>query len=136
MTSRSATSRLIALLLATVFLLTSVALPAAQAGMIGTQDYLAAEELDHKREQVLAVLQQKEVQEQLERWGVDPAEAEQRVQSLTAAELDELAQRMDELPAGAGLGSVVGAIVLIFLVLLITDLLGLTSVFPFTHPQR
>ncbi|MCC5858039.1 MAG: PA2779 family protein [Ectothiorhodospiraceae bacterium] len=136
MTVRSTFMRGMSLLVASVFLLISVAAPAAQAGMIGTRDYLAAEELEGKREQVLSVLQQQEVRAQLERWGVDPAEAEKRVHSLTAEELEELAHRMEDMPAGAGLGTVVGAAVFVFLVLLITDLLGLTNVFPFTNPQR
>ena len=136
MTSRTCMSRLGVLVMVLTFLLTSLALPAAQAGMVGTQDYLAEQELDQQREAVLTVLQQAEVRQQLERWGVDPADAEERVESLTAEELEQLSERMDQMPAGAGLGSVVGAVVFVFLVLLITDLLGLTEVFPFTNPQR
>ncbi len=40
--------------------------------------------------------------------------------------------RIDQLPAGGdGLGVIVGAAVLIFPVLLITDVLGVTDIFPF-----
>ena len=47
-------------------------------------------------------------------------------------EIRQIAGHMDELPAGeGGLGVVVGAILIIFLVLLITDILGVTDVFPF-----
>jgi hypothetical protein len=46
----------------------------------------------------------------------------------------EIAGRLDQLPAGqSAVGAVVGAILIIFLVLLITDLLGLTNVFPFVR---
>lgn len=136
MTIRLAMLRFLSLFTASIFLLTSLALPAAQTGMIGTHDYTASEELDQQRAEVIAMLQQEEVRTQLERWGVDPEMAEQRVQSLTADELAELSERMDEMPAGAGVGSVVGAVVLIFLVLLITDILGFTNVFPFTKAQQ
>ncbi len=136
MTIRLAMLRFLSLFTASIFLLTSLALPAAQTGMIGTHDYTASEELDQQRAEVIAMLQQEEVRAQLERWGVDPEMAEQRVQSLTAEELAELSERMDEMPAGAGVGSVVGAVVLIFLVLLITDILGFTDVFPFTKAQQ
>jgi len=45
-----------------------------------------------------------------------------------------LAEAIRPDPAGTGaLGTVVGAIVLIFLVLLVTDILGFTKVFPFTR---
>jgi hypothetical protein len=45
---------------------------------------------------------------------------------------------LDELPAGEGAGAIgviVGAILIIFLVLLVTDLLGLTDVFPFVKKK-
>jgi hypothetical protein len=60
--------------------------------------------------------------------GVDLEMAKQRVASMTDEEVRALNQKMDEMPAGSG---VVGAVVLIFLVLLITDIAGLTDVFPF-----
>jgi hypothetical protein len=67
-------------------------------------------------------------------WGVDAAEAKARVDAMTDAEVVEVAARLDHLPAGgSAVGAVIGAIVLIFLVLLITDLLGLTNVFPFVR---
>jgi len=37
---------------------------------------------------------------------------------------------LDEMPAGA---SVVGALFAVFVILLVTDILGLTNVFPFTR---
>jgi hypothetical protein len=44
---------------------------------------------------------------------------------------------MDQLPAGGdGIGTIVGAAVLVFLILLITDILGFTHVFPFVKSQR
>ncbi|MCP1315874.1 PA2779 family protein, partial [Halomonas sp. 707D7] len=43
----------------------------------------------------------------------------------------QMADRLDELPAGAG--GVVGALFAVFVILLITDILGLTDVYPFTR---
>ena len=63
---------------------------------------------------------------------VDPEEAARRVAGLSDEEIEQIAGRLDDLPAGEGaLGAVIGAILVIFLVLLITDLQGLTDVFPF-----
>jgi len=62
--------------------------------------------------------------------GVDPAVAIARVDRLSEQEVATAAERMQQLPAG-GDGGIVGAIVLIFLVLLLTDILGVTNVFPF-----
>ncbi len=135
MTRYQTIRRAMALLIAAVFLMTSLALPATQTGMIGTYEYVSAEEVETQRQDIMNLLEREDVREQLVAWGVDPAEAEQRVGSLTAAEVQQLHQRMDEMPAGAGVGTVVGAIVLIFLILLITDLLGWTDAFPFVHSQ-
>jgi len=53
---------------------------------------------------------------------------------LSDEEIQQIAGRLDELPAGeGGVGVVVGAILIIFLVLLITDLMGLTDVYPFVN---
>ena len=77
-------------------------------------------------------LNRSEVHKQLKAWGVNPEEAKARVDSLTDQEIAEIAARIDQLPAGgSGLGAIVGAAVLIFLVLLITDILGFTDVFSF-----
>ena len=70
--------------------------------------------------------------------GVDPEEARARVASLSDREIGQIAGQIDRLPAGQGvLVALIGAALFVFLVLLITDLLGLTHVFPFVrHPSR
>jgi hypothetical protein len=85
-----------------------------------------------ERERILSVLDRAEVRAQLAARGVSPSDVKARVAALTDEEAAELASRMDELPAG-GIG-ILGAIVLVFLVLLLTDILGFTKVFPFTKP--
>ena len=117
--------------LASVFIAMSIWLPAAQAEMIGTDAVAGADEVEAQRDDILTLLERDEVREHLVAGGVDPADAEARVEALTPAELQALNERMEEDPAGAGVGSVVGAALIIFLVLLITDILGYTSVFPF-----
>lgn len=88
--------------------------------------------LDQQR--LARILERADVQEQLRARGVDPAQAQARAAALTDAEAAQLVSNIDELPAG-GVG-IVGAIVLVFLVLLVTDILGYTKVFPFTKPVR
>ena len=109
-------------------LILTLALPLpAQAGLVATD---AA--LDHQR--LAGLLERADVQEQLRAYGVDPAEARARAAALTDAEAAQLVSNIDELPAG-GIG-IIGAILVVFLVLLLTDILGLTKVFPFTKPMR
>lgn len=108
-------------------------LPAAHAGMIGTETVVNAAQAQQNRERLHSALNRDDVQAQLLARGVDPAQVQARVDSLTDEEMQTLATDMDQLPAGGG---VVGALVLIFLVLLVTDLLGLTHVYPFVKHRR
>lgn len=112
-------------------------LQAAQAGMVAT-DVVAAQvqhaEAATRRATVLATLERTDVAQALADKGVDLADARARVAALSDAEVVQLADQLDHAPAGAS--DVLGAIVLIFLVLLVTDILGLTKVFPFTRSIR
>ncbi|GIX23606.1 MULTISPECIES: PA2779 family protein [Caldimonas] len=86
------------------------------------------------RERLMAELDRPELQAKLQDWGVSPEQARARVQALTDEEAQQLVARIDQAPAGAG--DVLGAIVFIFVLLLVTDILGLTKVFPFTRSVR
>ncbi|MCC5881576.1 MAG: PA2779 family protein [Halomonas sp.] len=103
-------------------------LPASE--LISTQTALSAERADADRERIHEVLSRDEVQKQLIAQGVDLAEVEARVAALTDEEAHQMAEQLEQLPAGA---SVVGALLVVFIVLLVTDILGLTNVFPFTR---
>lgn len=67
--------------------------------------------------------------------GVDPQMVDARLAALSDEELNQIAGHIDTLPAGGdALGTLISAAVFVFVVLLITDLLGLTRVFSFTRP--
>ena len=124
----------VALVLAVVMFVISMPLGVAQAALVSTEEVLAAGEGAADRARVLAFLDRAEVREQIAGLGVDPNEAAARVAALSDAQVREIAGQLDQLPAGqSAVGAVVGAIVIIFLVLLVTDLLGLTNVFPFVR---
>lgn len=126
--------RCVALVLAVVMFVVSMPLGAAQAALISTQEVLAAGDGAADRARVLAFLDRAEVREQIAALGVDPNEAAARIAALSDAQVREIAGQLDQLPAGqSAVGAVVGAILIIFLVLLVTDLLGLTNVFPFVR---
>lgn len=107
----------------------SLHLPAANAAIIGTEAVVHAAQAQQERSRIHEALNREEVKAKLASLGVDPAQVQARVDALTDDEAQRLAKNLDEMPAG---GDIVGALVLIFLVLLVTDLLGLTDVFPFT----
>ena len=106
----------------------SLHLPAAHAGMIGTEAVVNAAQTQQYRERLHNALNRDDVQAQLLARGVDPAQVQARVDSLTDEEMQTLATNMDQLPAGGD--SVLGALVFIFIVLLVTDILGLDQHLP------
>lgn len=117
--------------LAAVFLWAAVPTPAVQAGVVGTEAAVAQAEHAAVKDRLNELLAREDVRQGLMANGIDPAEARTRVDSLTPAEARKVAGRLEELPAGGN--SVVGAVVFIFVLLLITDLLGLTDFYPFTR---
>jgi hypothetical protein len=78
------------------------------------------------------MLARADVQAEMERQGLDAALAAERIAALTDEEATMLADEVDRAPAGG----IIGAILLVFFVLLVTDSLGLTKVFPFTRSVR
>jgi len=106
--------------------------PVSQASIIGTGQVLDQQHSQQLREnnikQLTQLLEQDSVKQKLASLGVDNADIQSRIDSLSNDELTILADNMDQLPAGQGL---VSTLALIFLVLLLTDILGLTDVFPF-----
>ena len=117
------------------FFLLDFSVQTAKAQMIGTSTVIAAQQQEASRDRINAFLGRHDVQQVMVQRGVDAAEAQKRVASLSDSELAKISQAMDQLPAGGdgGVGTVIGAAVLIFLVLLITDIAGLTHVFPFVR---
>lgn len=122
-------------LIATMVII-SMPLGVAQAGLVGSDAIVASEVSKADRQAVEAFLQRQDVRDQLEGWGIAAAEAEQRVAALSDAEIAQIAGSLPDDPAGQGIEWVIGVAVFVFLVLLVTDILGFTSVYPFTRSAR
>ena len=103
------------------------------AALIGTDQVTASALSSGERERVRSFLQRDDVRQLLEQRGLDSGAALARVDAMTDAEVQTLAQQLDSLPAG---GDVLGIIFTVFVILLVTDILGLTKVFPFTRSVR
>jgi hypothetical protein len=110
----------------------------AQAKLYTTGEVLQQTTLTQERAQVQAFLENAAVEKQLGQLGVNPTEARSRVAALSDSEVHKIAGRLNQLPAGGdGLGLLVGTAVFVFIILLITDIVGLTHVFPFVnHPRK
>jgi hypothetical protein len=102
------------------------------AGLVTTGEVAAAEaNLDAAADRalVLNALQRAEVQAKMREFGVDPAAAQARVAALSDEEVSALARKIDTAPAGGD--SVLAIAVIVFLILLLTDIMGYTNIFPF-----
>ncbi len=95
----------------------------AQAGMVGTAQMQPGSSVP-----ALADLEQQRewIRQQLVKGGVEDTLALQRVDAMTDAQVAEVHQRIDELPAGAD----AGVIIVIGLILVITELMGYTDIVP------
>ncbi|MDM4772107.1 PA2779 family protein [Solimonas sp. SE-A11] len=98
----------------------------AQAGIVGSEQLLQSERTTVNREQLQQWMARDDVRQQLQSLGVDAQQATERINALTEQELQQLAQNMEEQPAGSG---VIGVIGVVFVVLLILELLGVTNIF-------
>jgi len=103
----------------------------ALAGIVSTEQSLAGAD----RDRVAAMLERPEARERLQALGVSPEEARARVAALSDDEAARLAAEIDALPAGGSPDILVIALI-VFLVLLFTDIMGYTKVFPFTRSAR
>jgi hypothetical protein len=110
-------------------------LTSAHAAMVSTEQVAvqaAPQSAAHAR--LNAALDRADLQAALQQRGIDVDQARARVAALSDAEAAQLADQIDQAPAGAS--DILGALIFIFVLLLVTDILGLTKVFPFTRSVR
>jgi hypothetical protein len=105
-----------------------------QAAMISTEQVVSVAAAQQNRAKINATFERADVQAELQKMGITTEEAQARVAALTDAETASIAHRVDSIPAGGD--GIVGALIFIFVLLLVTDILGLTKVFPFTKSIR
>jgi hypothetical protein len=123
----------VGLFLAVFIFLISGPCQSAMAAMIGTESVVNTERAQNSREYLKSLLAREDVRNALVSQGIDPVEAKNRLDSLTDEEATRVADQLQALPAGGdGFFTVLLILVLIvFLVLLATDLAGYTDIFPF-----
>jgi hypothetical protein len=119
------------LLIATIL---SFALPlqSTYAVMVTTDQAAQSVQSRSERERISTFLDRKDVRNEMQAQGIDANATKARVAALTDEEVHKIAGNMDKLPAG-GDGGVLEILLTVFVVLLITDILGFTKVFPFTR---
>ncbi|MBW2491656.1 MAG: PA2779 family protein [Deltaproteobacteria bacterium] len=130
--------RCVCYFVAMTMLVMSLPVKTVQAAMVRTETVLTQSTVKNVRENLNQFLKREDVKAVMIAQGISPIEATARVDSLSDEEIMKIADKMDQLPAGGStFGVIVGAAVIIFIVLLITDILGFTDIFTFVkHPSR
>ena len=107
------------------------------AAMVGTEMVMDSTRSSESRAYLRQMLAREDMRDALIAQGIAPHEARARIDSLTDQEVIRIADQIDQLPAGSGAIEVLLVIILAgFIVLVITDLTGVTDVFPFIKSQR
>ncbi len=114
----------VAILMIVLTVLLSVPYQSALAALVETETVLSISRGQEARETVKQFLTRKDVKSAIISQGVDPLEANARLDSLTDAEVIQLADQIDQLPAGGEfLSFVIAVLVIVILILVILRLL-------------
>ena len=105
----------------------------ASAAMVDTASVIHDASVSEQKAALKDALQRDDVRDRLMDLGVSPADVDARINALTADELASLQAHMDDMSAGAG---AVGLLALLVLIFFITDILGVTDIFPFVNPAN
>lgn len=109
----------------------------AQAAMVSTSEIINQSKVDNAREKINLFLSRADVKQHMVAMGVDPDLAATRVASMTDQEIMQIADRVDQLPAGSGafetLLIIAGIVALAFF---ITDLIGWTDIYKVVNKSK
>ena len=120
--------RSVSILMAVLMLMISAPVSSVFAAMIGTEALLVNPDTVDARDQLRSFLDRKDVQAELTARGIDPAEAKARVDSLSDAEVMQIADKIDGLPSGGDFwGTFVFVVIIIFVTLLVLEIMGYTD---------
>jgi len=120
-------TRLVAKLLLGCFLWLSLQ-PLAYSGFISTQELLKQQVESTEKLRLRQLLDREDIRLALMDMGVSAQDAQQRIALLTEQEAAKFAADIEQLPTGSGALEI---LLLVFLVLLFTDIMGYTDIFPF-----
>ena len=118
----------VSLLMTLLLLLITAPVHSVMAAMVGTEAILVNQDTQNARDRLRSFLDREAVQSQLTARGIDPAEAQARVDSLSDTEVMQIADKIDQLPAGGSFwGTVLYLAIIAVIVLLVLELLGYTD---------
>ncbi|MGB5676718.1 MAG: DUF6627 family protein [Gammaproteobacteria bacterium] len=102
-----------------------------EAALVGNDQVIFNAQKTSARAQLIETIERSELKQQLRSLGFEPDTLTHRVNLMTDDEIATLNQQIGELPAG---GDILGVLLIIFIVFVITDVIGATDIFPFIKP--
>ncbi len=118
----------VSILMALLMVIISAPVSSVFAAMVGTESILTNQDTSEARDQLRSFLDRKDVQSQLVARGIDPAEARARVDSLSDAEVMQIADKIDQLPSGGDFwGTLLFVLIIVFITLLVLEIMGYTD---------
>ena len=123
----------ISILAVILLLLMSTLYQPAKAAMVGTEKLLISDRNQETRSYLQQMMSRKEIQEALVARGIDLQEAKIRIDSLTDSEIEQVLEKINDLPAGgidaAFILIIVGVIVVLFIIVEYTSAISMFSWF-------
>lgn len=118
----------VSILMALLMVMISAPVSSVFAAMVGTEAIMTNPDTLEARDKLRSFLDRKEVQSQLTARGIDPAEARARVDSLSDAEVMQIADKIDQLPSGGDFwGTLLFVLIIVFITLLVLEIMGYTD---------
>ena len=128
MRRRTKVQKSVSIMMALFLLMISTPVGSVLAAMVGTEAILQNRDASGARDQLRTFLDRQDVQSVLTSRGIDPAEAKARVDSLSDAEVMQITEKIDELPAGGDFwGTFFFIVIIIFFTLLVLEIMGYTD---------
>ncbi len=129
--------KFLCLLMAVLTLIVSIPKESVLAALINTETMVDSSRSQKARDQLMQFIAREDIQKALIANGIDPMEAEARINTLSDEEVIRISDQIEKLPAGGGAAELLLIMLLVLiLVFVILDLSGVTDVFTFIKPQK
>lgn len=106
----------------------SLSYNSVHAARVSNEQVISQTQQLDARKQLADIINRADVKQQLLALGVEPEHVTSRINQMTADEIAQLNRQIETLPAG---GDLLGVLLVVFIVFVITDVIGATDIFPF-----
>ena len=106
----------------------SLSYNSVHAARVSNEQVISQTQQLDAQKQLVDIINRADVKQQLLALGVGPEHVTSRINQMTADEIAQLNRQIEALPAG---GDLLGVLLVVFIVFVITNVIGATDIFPF-----